>query len=326
MSTLGRKVRTLRRVAGNIAFGWAEPTGLVLLYHRVTRLADDPQALAVSPEHFRSHLVYLREHFRVVPFAEVGDDLSRRVTSVAITFDDGYADNHAEALPIIESVGVPVTFFVTSGQIGSDREFWWDELDRLILHPEEFPARVAIGEGVERRQWRTQDRAERMALYGDLHRMMLDMRADVRDRTFATIRGWIGAAPAGRLSHRAMRVDELRRLAGSRWCTIGAHTVSHTRLSLLSRSEQQREIDASRMQIEAWTGKPVSCFSYPFGGSDDFNEDSVEICRAAGYRRVAANVPGQLRRGTDRYRTPRHLVRNWPLETFRRRLRWFRYA
>ena len=52
---------------------------------------------------------------------------------MAITFDDGYADNAKLAGPILEGLGMPATFFITAGVVGSGREFWWDRLANLLL-------------------------------------------------------------------------------------------------------------------------------------------------------------------------------------------------
>ena len=49
-----------------------------------------------------------------------------------MTFDDGYRDNLASALPIAEAKGVPITFFVTSGILGNHHGFWWDRLGALM--------------------------------------------------------------------------------------------------------------------------------------------------------------------------------------------------
>ncbi len=57
--------------------------------------------------------------------------LPKRAT--AITFDDGYACNARVAAPILRAHRHPATFFLTTGAIGSEREFWWDELATLLV-------------------------------------------------------------------------------------------------------------------------------------------------------------------------------------------------
>ena len=56
--------------------------------------------------------------------------------TVIITFDDGYADNFHTALPLLQEADCPATVFVTAGKIGAERDFWWDELERVILVPD----------------------------------------------------------------------------------------------------------------------------------------------------------------------------------------------
>ncbi len=49
-----------------------------------------------------------------------------------ITFDDGYRDNHATALPILKREGVTATFFVATGFIDAPRLPWWDEIAWMV--------------------------------------------------------------------------------------------------------------------------------------------------------------------------------------------------
>ncbi len=137
------------------------------------------------------------------------------------------------------------------------------------------------------------------------------------------LRHWAQTGEGGADTHRVMTVDELRLLAGSGSATIGAHTVTHTRLSSLSKEAQREEITASKKQLEAWLGREISVFSYPFGRRPDYTKQSIALCREVGFTRAAANFPGQAHRWTDPYQIPRHLVRNWPLETFAEKLREF---
>ena len=64
---------------------------------------------------------------------------------IAVSFDDGYADNLTIAAPILKKNEVPATFFVVAGLLGET--FWWDELVGLVLDSENLPARLRIAAG-----------------------------------------------------------------------------------------------------------------------------------------------------------------------------------
>jgi peptidoglycan/xylan/chitin deacetylase (PgdA/CDA1 family) len=310
----------VRRGLRQVANALDRPT-LVLIYHRVTTLESDPQQLAVRPEHFRAQLRWLERHYRIDRFETPPADDSRR--SVVITFDDGYADNCLEALPILEEEGVPATFFVSTGTIGTDREFWWDELERLLRVGDGHPPRLDLPLGEARFTAPTASDGERIAAYDALHPHVKALGPAAREAFLAALARWSGRGTAGRPTHRPMTVDELRRLAASPWVTIGAHTDTHTCLSRLSPSEQLEDIAVSRRKLEAWIGRPVTVFSYPFGGSHDIDEASIQACVDIGFSRVAANWPGTLHRWTDSLQIPRCLVRDWPEAEFAKRLDGF---
>ncbi len=90
---------------------------VVLCYHSVH---PHKRFASATPELFTRHLEWLREHCDLIPFAAAPGDAARRARArpaVAITFDDGYEDNHQYALPILSGLGVPATLFVTVGFI-----------------------------------------------------------------------------------------------------------------------------------------------------------------------------------------------------------------
>jgi peptidoglycan/xylan/chitin deacetylase (PgdA/CDA1 family) len=94
---------------------------VVLCYHSVHPSLPFSSA---SPQLFAEHLAWLSENCRCVPFDEI---LSVRLGPesplpvVAITFDDGYADNHEFALPLLVDHGIEATFFLTAGLVDRDR-------------------------------------------------------------------------------------------------------------------------------------------------------------------------------------------------------------
>lgn len=322
-SLLGNCLRGVTSV-GSLLFNIFDKPVVVLIYHRVTSLPSDPQLLAVSPENFSEQMRYLRDNFPVLRFeADWG-----RITepSVIVTFDDGYADNFLEALPIIEDVGIPATFFLGSAAIGSVEEFWWDELERLILGIDLRPDRCQLN-GIGRAMvWETGSAANRQKFYQELHPLMRKMTSREREAWLEQLRRWAGCGSAGRVSHRALSVAELKKGAESSLVTIGAHGVTHTRLSNLDPDEQRYEVMHSKMRLEELCGREIKVFSYPFGCRGDYDRTTLGLCRSAGFRRVAANFPGQVHRWSDPLQIPRQLVRNWPLDQFREKLNGFFYV
>src|SRR5206468_600986 len=72
---------------------------------------------------FEEHLQWLKEHCDVIPFGLAFAEARRGGRSrpaVAVTFDDGYADNHEYAFPVLSRMGVPATFFLATGLLDRD--------------------------------------------------------------------------------------------------------------------------------------------------------------------------------------------------------------
>ena len=100
------------------------PRITVLLYHRVTDSVRDN--LSVGIEQFERQMALLRRHCRVLAIEEVLACRSIPRSDqplVCVTFDDGYLDNHLNAVPILVRHGIPAAFFVSTGIVGSAQCF-----------------------------------------------------------------------------------------------------------------------------------------------------------------------------------------------------------
>jgi peptidoglycan/xylan/chitin deacetylase (PgdA/CDA1 family) len=290
----------------------------ILLYHRVTELAADPQLLSVAPSRFAEQLEVLRRDASPLPLSELtsimrdGRQLPRR--AVAVTFDDGYADNYLEAKPLLERYDIPATVFVTSGQVGSPQEFWWDDLERLLL---------TGPDGANHAGWhieRPDDPTSQHERYRRLSEELRNAVDTVRQATLHRLAEQTGKGFQGRASHRAMTESEVLDLARSGLIEVGAHTVTHPVLSRADPLTQRNQIAGSKSDLERILGKPVSSFAYPYGGRQHYTRETVEIVRSLGFSRACSNFPGPVWRRTDTFQLPRMLIRNWGGDEFRRRL------
>lgn len=259
------------------------PRAVVLVYHRVAETRDDPYGQAVRPETFARHLERLaREH----PIRPLRDLVERRYEdgAVAITFDDGYADNLTEALPIAATL--PVTVFVTVEALGNGR-FWWDEI--AGLKPD---------------------------LRARLHARLKGLPGRERRGCLATL-----ARKDGSDRGRPLTLDELRDLASRPGVEIGAHTLSHPSLARLPAVEQERELAGGRARLEELLGRPVTLLAYPFGKPGDVSEATESLARRAGYRAAFTTVPRRLVPSSPRFALPRLTVHEWPAEALAKRVR-----
>jgi peptidoglycan/xylan/chitin deacetylase (PgdA/CDA1 family) len=104
----------------------------ILGYHRVGAHRPD-HVPTVSAEAFERQLALLaRFRFRALSLDEVIDRLERGEPpprrSVVITFDDGYAETHTVAWPILQKFGFCATVFVTPGEVGLPGFATWEQI------------------------------------------------------------------------------------------------------------------------------------------------------------------------------------------------------
>lgn len=80
----------------------------VLLYHRVCNLNFDPWKLAITPEEFDNHMRYIKDNYNIMRFEDDWSNINEK--TIVVTFDDGYADNFYNAVPILKKYDIPATF------------------------------------------------------------------------------------------------------------------------------------------------------------------------------------------------------------------------
>lgn len=276
-------VRSRRREAGSRL--------VIVRHHRLYEDGADPlYRLGVSRGVFAAQLdTLVAAGLTPVTVREGLAHLNERRpgTHVAFSFDDGYADNVALALPLLAARGARATFYLTAGWIEARTAPWWDVLATMLETTRRSRLRLALAGGID---------------------VPLESR-DMRRRALQALLPALRATPERQQVTLAMLASALDvpaeaacALASWEQChalpaagmEVGAHTLHHPFLSVLEPDQQRQEIAGSIELIAQRLGARPRGLAYPAG---DHDAVTVEAARASGLAyavttRAGDNVPG----------------------------------
>lgn len=292
----------------------------ILAYHRVFDIGQeaafsfDPDLVSASSSAFAWQMQYLRDRYHPITFQTLlnvmdgKEELPPR--PVIVSFDDGYDDNYLNAFPVLRSLEMPATIFVSTGYVGSGKPFWFDLVAHILYHAPTGTMTVkALGITLSLDASVDSRRVAASRLLSALKRVSNAQRLDILD--------WLehehGAAmrPADFRLSRPLDWNQIREMSAT-GMEFGSHTVNHPILSRLDDDELRQELTESRRHLERELGKPAPVLAYPVGGPEEFNEKVTQAAIAAGYRLGVSYMPGVNRLGhMDRFRLRRQHVERY---------------
>jgi len=273
----------------------------VLIYHRVGLARDPLRARMPTVDEFRVQMRTLKRFFRPVALA---DGLRRLrdgtlpARAVAVTFDDGYADNVHVALPVLHQEGVPATFFVATSYLDGGR-MWNDTvieaIRRLPVGRHDFPHADLRSIDVPAAGLR---RPLILKLLDALKYLPQHERQEAADALSVL-------ADAALPSDLMMRRDDIRTLIEA-GMDVGGHTRTHPILAGLGARQAEVEIIGGLDDLAAITGRRPRLFAYPNGRHGyDYGDREMSILRRASVAAALVTDRGVVRPGCDPLQLPR---------------------
>lgn len=327
MRVLNAALRMARSIGGSVG-----PS--ILMYHRISSARVDPWGLSVSPKNFGSQLDVLSRRATVLPIPDFVTRLCHGEISrdcVAITFDDGYADNFTHAAPLLKSFRIPATIFVTVGTLGRRTPAWWDELvdlvwnagaveGEVVIRGERYRLKLAGECQQESRHWRAWQRAQtpHQEIYNGLWGALRSAGIQEQQAALAEIRLLCQSSPDNADGSLPLSVEQMRDLI-SQGIEIGSHGLTHCDLTQQPSSVKRVEIEDSKLRCEQLVGQPTLGFAYPHGECDP---ECKQLAAAAGYEFACGTGGKKVRIDSfDRFALPRIGVPDVPGESLMRVLR-----
>jgi peptidoglycan/xylan/chitin deacetylase (PgdA/CDA1 family) len=303
-----RALRTLRRLQA------PGPRVLLLSYHRATldfseSARETIPSMLVSAATLRRQLEQLGRTFEVVSVSEAARILSEGDRApprafAAVTFDDGYADNYAVALPVLSALRIPATVYVATAFTGTEARLTHD---RLYATLRELARRgTPLGRaGIEPPLQTILSACAGGGVAATLDRLIARVPHPRLLAVAEALEARTGILPSDLpAATRLLDWDELRELSAA-GIEVGGHSVSHAALPNLPLGEVRREIEGCRDAIAERLGRPPRHFAYPNG----FHSPAVRrAVREAGFETGSTTEDRENVRGCDLFALRRKVL------------------
>ncbi len=272
------------------------------MYHSVL---DDPKVVADSlggmihsREIFQGQMELLARHFCPVTL----DDVARFVRaekglperSVVVTFDDGYVDNLEMAMPILDRVEIPATFYVTVDCIQNRRLPW---PSRLRFSMRRTPKSSWIDE--TEKTWRLDNESDREQAFLSACDRVAKLSGSAQELLVCRIETELECKLPDDASKLMMTWDQVKALTRNGHI-VGSHTMTHPNMAFVSCEDARREFAESKQQMEAHLNTRVTHFSYPCPALyPNWTEQTIAESRSCGYETAVTTSPGTVRPGDN---------------------------
>jgi peptidoglycan/xylan/chitin deacetylase (PgdA/CDA1 family) len=275
---------------------------LVIGYHNVTPTWFWPAAPGAGVDGLARQVRALQRIGTIVPLGEALEALATGgrlpARPIALTFDDGYRDNLERALPVLERLGAPATFFLVPGFLDRTVDAWWETLAWAVTR-----ARVPRAEVRGHEVVAGDTAAPGLAALTD------ELKALDRTGREAGVRELVEALdPDGDVGTERLFMDwdEARLLAAR--AEVGSHTGVHAILARETPDAQRADLTGARRRLQDELGVAADVLAYPNGQPGDQDAHTQAAARAAGHTAAVTTVDGFHSAGDDPFTVARVLL------------------
>lgn len=294
----------------------------ILVYHSINHTESAfirGSGICVSPSTFERHLRFLTRNYRIVPLRRLVHSFASanvEPRSLALTFDDGFADFFDYAYPLLKRYNAPATMFLIPDCIDNAAPNWLQEFYYLVntFGIEQVTQEASIlAQSRKMQPFRHADhdikglenylafvigRADRLQFLNALYvKFNLSKTA-----IFAKNKIYLTLSQIKQMSQNGI--------------SFGNHGKTHTPFSAMTLQEQEKEIFESGRVLHRYFDGDFSPFAFPFGRERDFTSASTNLLRKYDYH-CALTTSGKTNRfRTSPYELARIPIHDLPLYKF----------
>ena len=285
---------------------------VILKYHSIH---EDPKSverllgkgIVHSTKVFKEQMSLVAQKYTPITLDDIVDFMEGKKKipprPVAVTFDDGFADNLVYAAPILERYGIKGAFYITVDNVTKGSLPWFVCL------------RLSFFETTERK-WVFSDNGysyplttveQRQQAFIKACRMCASLPREQQKDFLAQVKQSLNVL-RNKSDNLMLTWEQINKLK-ERGHIIGSHSMTHPNLAYLDDEDLLYELKESKYVIEKNINKKVLHFSYPNPALDpNWTVKTVEETRKAGYQTGVTSTPGSVSLRDDIHILPRMWV------------------
>jgi len=286
----------------NLASGIGKQKKLfILIYHRVLDEPDDMRPWEIDKETFRWQMELIAKYFNVMAFGEAiermnNDTLPPR--AMCITFDDGYADNYTNALPILLKNKLSAIFFIASGYLNGGR-MWNDSVIESLRVMQ--ANKLDLTEiGLDTYDINSPQKKANVAI--EIIQKIKHLEPSIRSQ----YTDYIVSLANNKLPDNLMLSSQQLIKLYKSGMEIGGHTVTHPILAALDLDTIKQEVYDNKVALEKKLNAKLRYFAYPNGKPEqDYLIEQIQVIKNCGYEAAVSTLPGVSTAHNDRWQLAR---------------------
>jgi len=287
-----------------------KPIGIIYMLHRVDDFESDKLApnenMKISPQFLEDFILKNKDEKNFISLDDAisvikGIKKNSDKPFIVITLDDGYKDNYINAFPIFIKYNIPFTIFIATDFPDNKAFLWWYIIEEIILKHNNVI--LSTGESFD-----CSTIENKINAFMRIRAIVLELPYHNFEFSFKNLFTHYHV-DSSEYNEMLISWEELKKMSNNPLCTIGAHSVSHYRMSLLNNTDIINEICESKRRIENITGHKVNHFAYPFGTSNELNSNVIELTKNSGLLSAVIAGGGEIRRfGTNPFALKRIML------------------
>ncbi len=272
----------------------------ILIYHQVLDEADFMRPGEVDKQAFTWQMALLSRYFNVLPLPEALAGLQQGTLpprAVTITFDDGYADNLHNAVPILKSFGLSATFFIASGYLDGGR--MWNDTVIEAVRACSLPQLDLTAIGLTSYDIDTPQK--KRAAAQQIIKAIKHLPYPQRLECTRYLEQQVQSLPDDLM----LTSEQLIQLQKS-GMEIGGHTVSHPIMAKLAAADAKAEVLDNQLFLQQLLATKLRYFAYPNGKpGDDYLPEHRQLIADCGYQAAFSTRWGVADKHSDIWQLPR---------------------